>query len=371
VRIRPFGLERFFARWEFSTDFSLSSSDCETLSVARLLALEPGAQERLLELQLGYPPVEGSAELRSAAATSYERVEDDDVLVVAAAEEGIFLAYHALLGPGDHAIVETPCYASAVEVARSAGADVSCWQRRDADAWGYDLERLAGLLRPDTKLLYVNTPHNPTGSQMPRETFDGVMELAAERSLIVLSDEVYAGLEHDPERRLPAACDRYENAISLNAVSKAYGLPGLRVAWMASRNHALLEPIADLKLYTTICSSAPGELLAAIALRHRETLTRRTRKLVADNLAVADDLVERRDELISWVRPVAGSTGLVRVADEIDVDSWCGHLAEHARVLLLPGSVFDEPRHVRLGLGRRNFGAAIARLDDHLDGRPR
>ena len=366
MEIRPFEIERYYERWEFRAELMLSSSDCESLSVAELLALEPDAEKRLRQLRLGYTEVPGSRELRDAIAGSYERVGAEDVLALAAAEEGIFVAYHALLRPGDHVVVEAPCYGSAVEIARSTGADVTLWQRRYEDGWAYDVDELERLLRPETRLLYVNTPHNPTGSQMPRDVFERVVALAQEHSLVLFSDEVYRGLEHDPADRLPAACDLYEQAISLGAVSKAHGLPGLRIGWVASRDHALLDRVTGMKLYTTICSSAPSEVLVALALRHAEQLVGRNRDLVLRNLPLVDDLVERHSDLLSWIRPTAGPIGFPRVAIDDDVHTWCEEIATRAGVLLLPGSVFDAPQHARVGFGRVSLPAAIERLDEHL-----
>jgi aspartate/methionine/tyrosine aminotransferase len=367
VDVRPFAIERFYERWEFRAELMLSSSDCESLAVADLLALEPDARERLLSLQLGYTEVPGSAELRDAIAAGYERVAPADVLALAAAEEGIFVAYHALLGAGEHAVIETPCYGSALELARSTGAEVSEWHRRYEDGWAHDLLALEGLLRPDTRLLYINSPHNPTGRAMSPEVFARVVELARERSLVLFSDEVYRGLEHNPADRLPSAVDAYEHAISLGAVSKAHGLPGLRVAWLAARDPALLERVKDMKLYTTICSPAPSELLVALALRHGERLIARSRELMLANVRLLDELLARRAELFEWVRPNAGPIGFPQVRAELDVEQWCEQIAERAGVLLLPGSVYGQPRHLRLGFGRASLAQAIERLDGYLD----
>jgi len=208
VRIRPFALERFYERWEFNTELMLSSSDCETRAVADLLALEPDAERRLLELRLGYTEVPGSAELRAAIAGRHEHAQPADVLALAAAEEGIFITCHGLLEAGDHAVIETPCYGSALELARSTGAGVSVWRRRYEDGWAHDVDELRRLITPQTKLIYINSPHNPTGTQMPARVFDRVLELAAEGDIVLLSDEVYRGLEHQPADRLAAACDR-------------------------------------------------------------------------------------------------------------------------------------------------------------------
>jgi aspartate/methionine/tyrosine aminotransferase len=366
VQIKPFAIERYYERWEFRAELMLSSSDCESQTVAELLALEPDAHERLLALRLGYTEVPGSPELRAAVAARYEGLAPESVLTLAAAEEGIFTAYHALLAPGDHVIVESPCYGSAIELAHSTGADVSMWQRRYENGWAYDLDEFERLLRPETRLVYINSPHNPTGTQMPRATLERLVELLAERSIVLFSDEVYQGLEHDPDRRLPSACEIYSRAISLNTVSKAYGLPGLRIGWLACREQPLLARITDIKLYTTICSSAPSELLVALALRHGEELVSRSRRLVLANLPLIDDLIVRRRDLFEWVRPTAGPIGFPRVAGDFDVQAWCEEIAAHAGVLLLPGGVYGQPRHVRMGFGRANLVEAIERLDGYL-----
>jgi len=366
MQINPFEIERFYERWEFRAELMLSSSDCESLSVADVLALEPDARQRLLELALGYTEVPGSPELRAAVAARYERIEPDDVLTLAAAEEGIFLAYHALLKAGDHVVVESPCYGSAVEVARSTGAEVSLWERSYEDGWSYDVDALQRLLTSRTKLIYINSPHNPTGSQMSKETFQRIVEVARERSIVLLSDEVYRGLEHDESQRLPNACDSYEHALSLNTVSKAYGLPGLRIGWLACRDPKLLQAIREMKLYTTICSSAPSELLVALALRHGDRLVTRCRDIVTSNLPLLEEFLARRADTFQWVRPTAGPIGFPRVSGLGDVRGWCEYTAERAGVLLLPGSVYGRPDHVRMGFGRENFAQALQRLDEHL-----
>jgi aspartate/methionine/tyrosine aminotransferase len=367
VRIAPFAIERFYERWEFRAELMLSSSDCESRAVAELLALEPDAEARLLSLRLGYTEVPGSRELRGAIAGSYEGIEPDDVLTLAAAEEGIFITYHALLDRGDHAVIEVPCYGSALEVARSTGATVSEWHRRHEDGWAHDLHALERLLRPQTKLIYINSPHNPTGLQMDAATFARVLELAAEREMVLLSDEVYRGLEHDLSARLAPACDRYRRAISLGTVSKAYGLPGLRIGWLATRDRELLERVKDLKLYTTICSGAPSELLVALAVRHADRLIGGNRELVLSNLPVLEALLERRRDIFQWVRPTAGPIGFARVAGQDDVGEWCERIAAEASVLLLPGSVYGEPTHVRLGFGRADLPQAVERLEGYLE----
>jgi aspartate/methionine/tyrosine aminotransferase len=367
VQVAPFRIEQYYARHEFTAAYMLSSSDAESVAVVDLLALEPEAEERLRSMHLGYTESPGGPSLRRAIAAVYRTAEAEDVIVVSAAEEGIFTAYHALLRPGDHVVVETPCYESALELARSAGAEATEWRRAYAEGWAHDLEALERALRPDTRLVYVNTPHNPTGTLMPLPVLERVVELAAERGAWLFCDEVYRELEHDPLDRLPAAVDLYERAISLGSMSKTYGLPGLRLGWLASRDREALGRVLDFKHYTTISSSAPSELLSEIALRHREALVERNRAIVHRNLPLLDAFLDRQHRILSWVRPTASPIGFARIEDVDDVAGFCERLVAETGVLLLPGTVYDEPAHVRLGFGRENMPEALARFEAWLD----
>jgi aspartate/methionine/tyrosine aminotransferase len=369
VKVAPFRIEQYYAVHEFTAPYMLSSSDAESVTTADLLALEPDAGERLLGQRLGYTESVGAPELRAAIAPVYETLSPDDVVVVAAAEEGIFVAYHALLEPGDHVVVETPCYESAHQVARSAGAMVTEWRRSPSDGWAHDLDALREALRPDTKLVYINSPHNPTGMSMSREVLDRVVDVCAEREAWLFSDEVYRELEHDPADRLPAACDLYERALSLGSMSKTYGLPGLRLGWLACRDRDALQRIVDLKHYTTICSSAPSELLSALALRHRDALADRNRGIVLANLPLLDGFFERHADVFSWVRPTAGPIGFPRLHRSEEATTFCEQLVVAEGVLLLPGVVYDEPSHVRFGFGRAAMPEALERLERFVDTR--
>jgi aspartate/methionine/tyrosine aminotransferase len=257
------------------------------------------------------------------------------------------------------------CYESALEVARSTGAQVSRWERRYEDSWAHDLDALAGLIRPATRLLYVNQPHNPTGTLMARPVFEHVVGLARAHGLILFSDEVYRELEHDPAGRLPAACDLYERAVSLGSISKSYGLPGLRIGWIATRDAALREAISTLKDYTTICASAPSEFLTALALRNRRVLLNRNLAIVRHNLPLLDAFFERHPEAFHWVRPTASPIGFPRVTGIGNLARYCARLAETG-VLLLPGTVYDQPDHVRIGFGRANMPDALKLLEANL-----
>jgi len=367
MQIKPFRIEQYFGKYEFTAKYLLSSSDAESRTIKELLDLEPGAHGRLLEHWCGYTESPGAPWLREAIAGIYKQIKPRDVLVVAAAEEAIFVLYHALVGPGDHVIVETPCYESGLEVAHSTGAQVSEWRRTFESNWAHDLSALEKLLRPDTKVIYINTPHNPTGLLMPAAVFQQVMALAASRNIIVFSDEVYRELEHDPAARLPAACEVHEHAVSLGSMSKTYGLPGLRLGWLATRDPEIIQRCLEFKYYTTICSSAPSEFLTALALRHREVLVQRNLQIVLRNLRLLDAFIQQRPHLFEWVKPNASPIGFAHFKPERDVLAFCEEVVRDSGVLLLPGTVYDQPRHIRFGFGRKNMPESLAQFGAYLD----
>ena len=366
MKLKPFRIEHYYAKYEFTAKYMLSNSDAQSRTLGELLALEADAREAFDDHWLGYTESPGAPYLREAITGIYNTVSSEDVLVLSSAEEGIFVAYHALVGAGDHVIVETPCYESGLELARSTGANVSQWQRHFEDGWAHDLLALERLIQPNTKMIYINTPSNPTGINMMPDVFAAVMNLAKERGIIVFCDEVYRELEHDPSQRLPAACDAYENAISLGSMSKSYGLPGLRLGWLATRNKSVIEKCLHFKYYTTICSSAPSEFLTALALRQRETILVRNLEIVQRNLPVMQAFLERHSDLFAWVKPNASPIGFPRVNISGDVMDFCEEIVRETGVLLLPGGVYDQPRHVRMGYGRSNMPEALEKLEAYL-----
>jgi aspartate/methionine/tyrosine aminotransferase len=367
MRLPPFAIEEYYARFEFTTRYMLSSSDCESVTIGDLLALEPGADQKLAAERTGYTESPGARELREAIAAIYARIDPDEVVVCSCAEEAIFLIHNVLLGPGDHAVIESPCYGSALDLARGTGADVGEWRRRYVDGWRHDLDELGRLIRPGTRVLYVNQPHNPTGTLMNHDTFHQVAGLARERGVRLFSDEVYRELEHDPADRLPAACDLDEDAVSLGSVSKTYGLAGLRIGWIATRDADLRGRLISLKHYTTICSSGPSEFLAALALRHRDAVSARNVGIVRSNLPLLDGFFERHADRFGWVRPTAGSIGFPVAHGVEATDELCEQVARECGVLLLPGFVHGEPRHVRVGFGRANMPEALALFEEYLE----
>ena len=367
MNLPPFKLERYFAKYEFHTEFLLCSSDCEAMSIAELLAFEPGAAEKFQETWLGYTESTGSPALRKEISNIYADIQPDRILVHTGAGEAIYLFMHAMLRADDHILVHSPCYQSLSEVAKGIGCHVSPWIAREENGWALELDELRHLLRPTTKAIILNTPHNPTGYLMSRTDFEAVNKFAQEHNLLLFSDEVYRESEYERANRLPAACDLGDHAVSLGVTSKTYGLAGLRIGWIATQNKNVYDRMAGLKDYTTICNSAPSEFLAEVAMRHRERLAERNLTIIKSNLSVIDDLFARHADRFSWVRPQAGSMGFPLLLTG-DIDEFCEDLVSKAGVLLLPGSMYDDSRnHFRIGLGRRNLPRAVQRFEEYLN----
>ena len=366
VRIADFALERYFARWEFAVEHLLCASDVQAYPMAELLALADDETRALWDgLELGYTESTGHPLLRREIAALYETIEPDEVLTFAGAEEAIFCLANVLLGPGDHAIVTWPAYQSLYEVGRAAGADVTLHELHESDGWAIDIDRLRAQVTPATRLIVVNTPHNPTGMLADRATYDALVAIAAESGAHLLVDEVYRGLEFDESERLPAGADALERGISLGVMSKAYAMAGLRIGWLATHDRELLGRLAAFKDYTTICSSAPSEILSIIALRAGPQVLARSRGIIAANLELLDAFLDDWADRFTWVRPRAGSIGFARLTvPGVRIDDWAAELVRAEGVLLIPGSQFEYPgNHFRLGFGRTDLPEALGRLE--------
>jgi aspartate/methionine/tyrosine aminotransferase len=372
MRIADFALERYFARWEFAVEHVACASDVEGWSMAELLGLADDETRSLWDrLRLGYTESTGHPLLRAEIATLYDGLSADDVLVFAGAEEAIFCLMSTGLDAGDHVVVTWPGYQSLYEVARSAGAKVALHLLREDDGWALDVDRLLRSLHDETRMVVVNAPHQPTGMLPTEEEWRRLASECRSRVIRLVGDEVYRFLEHDGAATLPAAADLDDRAVSIGVLSKTFALAGLRIGWLATKDHAVLDRCARLKDYTTICSSAPSEVLALIGLRARDRVIARSREIVASNLGVLDDFFERRSDAFTWVRPRGSSTGFPRLADGgpagRSADGFAARLVEKTGVLLLPSTTFGfDDAHFRIGLGRTDLPAALEKLDAFL-----
>ena len=374
-KLPDFALETYFSRWEFNARYHMCASDMETMSVPDLLKFANAEDlERWQTLRLGYIETFGTPELRAAIADLYENAGSEHVLAFAGAEEGIFAAMQVLLTADDHAVVITPNYQSAESIP-AAVCETSGVALDYDGGWHLDLDRLFDAVRPNTRVISVNFPHNPTGHVIPPEDFDAIIEFARERGIYVFSDEVYRLLERSPEKRLPQAADAYERGLSLNVMSKAYGLPGLRVGWIATRDRAVLERMERVKHYLSICNAGPSELLATIGLKARESILDRNHALIDANLEKLGAFFDDYRSLFEWTVPDGGCIGFPQYLGEDGVEHFCERLVNEAGVLLLPASVYRSAlgptpdANFRIGFGRKGIDDGLRALRTWLEAR--
>ena len=385
LALRPFEVERYPGWTDGSA--SLSSSETEPLSLAELLLhADADLAERWRALSLGYPSHnEGSPWLRREIASKYstEAIDERHVNVCAPAE-AIYLASRALLAADDHVVATVPLYQSLSEVARSMRCEVSAW-RPSAGPPGapyrFDPADLAALIRPGrTKLVVCNFPHNPTGALPTAAEFARVVAACEAAGCYLLVDEMYRGLEHGSREPLPAACEASAIGVSLSGLSKTVGLPGLRLGWLASRSPAVIQRVAQLKDYTTICPPAPSEVLGAVALRAQPALLERSRAIAAEGLAAARATVAKHPAALEWSEPAAGTFAFVGLkgggGGGGSSEAYCEALRSRAGLMLMPGALFDldataadgsdAARRVRLTYGRADTATLLERWSEDI-----
>ncbi len=366
--MRDFALEVYFSKWEFAAKYNLTGSDGENMTLAQLLALAAPEDRAAFEgLSLGYTETFGAPALRAEIARTYDTVSPQQLLCFAGAEEGVYVAMKVLLGAGDHAIVITPNYQAAETVPLSICEVTGVALDIDKN-WDLDVDLVRAALKPNTKLISINFPNNPTGKIISRPVFDAIVEICRSRGIWLFSDEVYRLIERDPNIRLPQAVDAYERGISLNVMSKAYGLPGLRIGWLACKDRPTLVRFERYKHFLSICNSAPSEVLARIALKSRAAILEKNRRIVRDNIAVLNRFFADYRDLFDWREPDGGCVGFIRYKGAEGVEEFTRRAVEEAGVLFLPSSLYRSelgpvPENcLRVGFGRSHVPAGIAVL---------
>ena len=369
MKIPSFKLEEFWKKYEFSAPYLLCPSDVETWSMKELISLADSETKALWDnLTLGYTESPGLPVLRQEITHLYSSLNIDQILTTAGAEEGIFCAMQTLISPGDHVVAIAPCYQSLETLPRTLGAEVTLISLDPQKKWKLDLGQLQKAFRPTTKLLILNYPHNPTGTLLDKELFQGILDLVRKNKSYIFSDEVYRFLEIDEKNRLPSIADVYERGISLNVMTKAFGLAGLRIGWLASQDARFLQEVGEYKLYTSICNSAPSEILAIMALRAKGKILERNRNIMMTNLEILDRFFERQAATVSWHRPEAGTMAFPELLLPISIDRFTDMLVEQTGVLIMPGTVFDFPgNYFRIGFGRKNMPEALNRFEKFLN----
>ena len=371
MKLEPFEIEHYFRKYEFTAPFQISPSDCEPYTLDELLSLaSPTRRQQFESLWLGYTETQGGHELRGAIAGLHSGISAEQV-IEAVPQEGIFIAMASLLEAGDHIVAVHPCFQSLYEVGRAIGCQLSFWSaQKDGDGWQFDVDELKQLIRHNTKMLIINFPHNPTGCLPDHADFEAIVALARQHGLILFSDEIYRFLEQDAALRLPSASEVYEKSVALGGLSKAFGLAGLRVGWLITPDAAMMDKLLSFKCYTTICGSAPSEVLAVIALENCGTLTQRNIDIIQQNITQARAFFARYADLFALRYPQAGTIALAELKADMDVFAFAEAAVSEQGVMVLPAKIMQfGGNYFRLGFGRRSFPHALEAFEQFIQER--
>ena len=367
-----FRLETHFSKWEFKARYHLTASDAESLSMRDLLALaSPEEREAFEGMWLGYTETFGASDLRQTIASLYEHRNADEILCFAGASEGIFAANTVLLDKDSHAIIVTPNYQSH-ETLPLAICEATGIPLDPDDGWSLDIDRVAEAVRPNTKLVTINFPHNPTGTILPLDRYHALIELCRKHGIYILHDEIFHGLGPTGTAHLPFVTDVYERGLSLNVMSKSYGLPGLRIGWIACADSQVISRMERMKHYLSICNSGPSERLAKIALLNRDKLLSRNCSIIDENLPKWEAFFERYPDLFEWRRPDGSCMAFPRYKGSEGVEQFTRSLVEEDGVLLLPSTIYKSDLgatpadRFRLGFGRKGLDEGLAVLDAYI-----
>ncbi len=368
MKIEPFALERWLTAHELNVKYDIAESGIYPLTARELLDLSPEGEraimlQRLLDMRLGYSEATGTLKLRTLLAQSYEDCGPRNILVTTGAIEANFLLFNVLLNPGDHVIAPYPAYQQLYSVPRALGCKVSLWQVRNDSGFHFDLDDLAHLLRPDTRLIVINSPHNPTGAMLTRAELQRVHHLAQSVGATVLSDEAYRWLQvPSGTESTPPIYNLGPAGISVGTFSKPFGLPGLRTGWMAAPAE-ITSACWAMRDYVSLSPGKLNDALAALAFEHRDKIFQRNSEIIAQNLSRANLWVSEHADILSWTPPRGGLLALLHYSLDIPSLDLANRLAEKYSVMLAPGSAFGFEHHLRIGIGQEPslFAAGLER----------
>ncbi|HJT12780.1 MAG TPA: aminotransferase [Dongiaceae bacterium] len=350
MKIKPFGVEIWMNQYETQCTYNLAETCVESLTVAQLLDLagkRSAILEELLPLKLTYGAIEGSERLRGNIASLYARQKPENVTITHGAIGANMLVYATLVEPGDRVISVLPTYQQHYSIPESFGAEVQVHKLREENSFLPDLDEIERMITPNTRLIALTNPNNPTGAVMDRAMMQRLADMAARVGAYVLSDEVYRGVDQVGDELTLSMADLYERGISTGSMSKAFSLAGLRLGWIVGPKD-LIHAVSIHRDYNTISVGMLDDHFASIALEHRGAILKRNRAIVRENLAILD-LWVAGEPAISYVKPNGGTVALLKYDFDLPSRDFCVRLLEAEGVMFTPGSALDMEGYVRIG----------------------
>lgn len=360
-----FELDEWFSQAEGRFDLSLSHSACQPLSIGEFV--NENDLQSMADVRLAYGAFEGLAELRERIANQYQTVDADQIITFNGPSEAIYTFMQAVLNPGDQIVVPTPLFHPLHAIARHIGCEIREWRATDERTCEFDVSDLANICDEATRLIVINFPHNPTGQTISESDLRRIVEVARSSNAMLFSDEAFRLLELPPNETLPAACDLYDNAISITGMSKPFGMGGLRVGWMAMKCDAVRTAVQQYRYYTAEMTNTPCQWLACRALDRADEILKRNRQTISMNLDLLAEFVDTHGDRLQLFRPKAGTMAVVEQHTGMTSSDFCQRILEKERLFLIPSRPLGmSDRFLRIGLGMTDFAQGLERLDRFL-----
>ena len=370
MKIKPFAVEEWMNAWEVGAKYNIAETCVDSISMNELFELTGEDKteflNRLCARRLSYGDIEGLPEFRKGVCGLYKTLNIENIVPTHGASGANHHVFYSLISPGDRVVSIMPTYQQLYSIPESYGADVQILHLSKENNYLPDLEKLRRLVKPKTKMICINNPNNPTGALMSEQILREIVEIARSADAWILCDEVYRHLSQE-DGWCPSIVDLYEKGISVSSMSKVFSLAGLRLGWIATHDMSVVKSCLSHRDYNLVSCGVFDEMLAAAALKHRDKLLERSRKIVRENLQILDDWVGSEPH-VSYVKPKAGTTALVYYDLDISSYEFCEEMYKKTGAFVTPGDCFEVPHSMRIGYayGKQDLIDGLRAISEYI-----
>lgn len=370
MKIKPFAVEEWMNAWEVGAKYNIAETCVDSISMNELFELtEEDKTEflnRLCARRLSYGDIEGLPEFRKGVCGLYKTLTIENIVPTHGASGANHHVFYSLISPGDRVVSIMPTYQQLYSIPESYGADVQILHLSKENNYLPDLEKLRRLVTPETKMICINNPNNPTGALMSEQLLREIVEIARSADAWILCDEVYRHLSQEDDW-CPSIVDLYEKGISVSSMSKVFSLAGLRLGWIATHDMSVVKSCLSHRDYNLVSCGVFDEMLAAAALKHSDKLLERSRKIVRENLQILDNWVSSEPH-VSYVKPKAGTTALVYYDLDIPSYEFCEEMYKKTGAFVTPGDCFEVPHSMRIGYayGKQDLIDGLKAISEYI-----
>ena len=370
MKIKPFAVEEWMNAWEVGAKYNIAETCVDSISMNELFELTGEDKteflNRLCARRLSYGDIEGLPEFRKGVCGLYKTLNIENIVPTHGASGANHHVFYSLISPGDRVVSIMPTYQQLYSIPESYGADVQILHLSKENNYLPDLEKLRRLVTPKTKMICINNPNNPTGALMSEQMLREIVEIARSADAWILCDEVYRHLSQE-DGWCPSIVDLYEKGISVSSMSKVFSLAGLLLGWIATHDMSVVKSCLSHRDYNLVSCGVFDEMLAAVALKHRDKLLERSRKIVRENLQILDDWVGSEPH-VSYVKPKAGTTALVYYDLDISSYEFCEEMYKKTGAFVTPGDCFEVPHSMRIGYayGKQDLIDGLKAISEYI-----